>query len=92
MAREPDSLDVVELVLEFETEFGASYPESPLAGDAFTAGEIYRRLIIARTGVEPPPMTAPPPGDPTWAWLAKVLAQLLDVPADQITFETRPFD
>jgi acyl carrier protein len=83
-----DSLDMVELVMEAEKEFGISFPDEEVARLRHaTAGEAWRLAVALQTGTAP--TGRPSAADPTWQRLRALLSRVLDVPVDDISPERR---
>jgi hypothetical protein len=83
-----DSLDMVELVMEAEKEFGISFPDDEVVRLRHaTAADVWRLTVSLRTGA--PPEGRPAAGDPTWQRLRTFLARMLGVPVDDISPERR---
>ena len=83
-----DSLDIVELVMEAEKEFGISFPDGEVARLRHaTAGDVWRLAVELRTGTRPE--GRPAAADPTWQRLRTFLARMLDVPVDDVSPERR---
>ena len=84
-----DSLDIVEFLMDIESEFGVSLPSS--AGSVFapqsTLSDVWRALIGGQTGKVPPPV--PPVNDPTWLRLQRLAAERFGMPLDDVGPETK---
>jgi hypothetical protein len=79
-----DSLDIVEFVMELETEFGIALPTS--AGFAFAPqtrlADVWRAIVFAQSGSEPSGL--PSPSDPVWLRLRRLAALRFDMPLDDV--------
>ena len=83
--RDMDSLDVVELIMEFEGRFGVDLP-NVIGSGPFTVGDLWRAVVRHRTGVEPP--AGPPPAlDPTWREVVVFVAKHTQIPADDVRWD-----
>lgn len=83
-----DSLDMVELVMEAEREFGVSFPDDEVSRLRHaSAGDVWRLAVELRTGTRPE--GRPSAADPTWQKLRAFLARTLGVPVDDVSPERR---
>ena len=83
-----DSLDMVELVMDAEKQFGVSFPDEEVGRLRHaTAGDVWRLVVALQTGT--PPTGRPSPGDPVWQQLRVWLAHMLDMPMDDVSPERR---
>jgi len=81
-----DSLDVVELVMEFEQRFELDLPNAD-ATSFRTVGDLWLFLIRRRTGSEP---AAHPPtaSDPTWREVVRFIAEQTGTPPDDVQWDS----
>jgi hypothetical protein len=83
-----DSLDMVELVMEAEKEFGISFPDDDVARLRHaTAGDVWRLAVELQTGTAP--RGRPSASDATWQRLRTFLSRVLGVPVDDVSPERR---
>ena len=84
-----DSLDIVEFLMDVESEFEVSLPNtgSGVFGPQSTLSDMWRALVVAQTGNVSPPV--PRANDPTWLRLQRLAAERFGLPLDDVGPETK---